>query len=53
MIVWEYPNLFPEDLPRMTLERQVEFRIHLVPGAASIAKAPYRLSPPEMQELST
>ncbi|CAH1431388.1 unnamed protein product [Lactuca virosa] len=31
----------------------VEFWIDLVPGAAPIAKAPYRLAPPEMQELST
>ena len=37
----------------MPLERQVEFRIDLVPGAAPIAKAHYRLAPPEMQELST
>ena len=33
--------------------RQVEFRIDLIPGAAPIAKAPYRLAPPEMQELSS
>ncbi|KAD5960569.1 hypothetical protein E3N88_12041 [Mikania micrantha] len=32
--------------------RQVEFRIDLVPGAAPIARAPYRLAPSEMQELS-
>ena len=30
----------------------MEFRIDLVPGAAPVAKAPYRLAPPEMQELS-
>ncbi|GKA74539.1 putative reverse transcriptase domain-containing protein [Tanacetum coccineum] len=32
--------------------RQVEFRIHLVPGAAPVARAPYRLAPSEMKELS-
>ena len=37
----------------MPTERQVEFRIDLIPGAAPIPKAPYRLAPPEMQELST
>ena len=37
----------------MPTERQVEFHIDLLPGAAPIAKAPYRLAPPEMQELST
>ncbi|GJU49512.1 putative reverse transcriptase domain-containing protein [Tanacetum coccineum] len=33
-------------------QRQVEFRIDLVPGATPIAKSPYRLAPSEMQELS-
>ena len=37
----------------MPPERQVEFGIELVPGAAPITKAPYRLAPPEMQELSS
>ena len=37
----------------MPPERQVEFRIDLVPGAALIAKASYRLAPPEVQELSS
>ena len=32
--------------------RQVEFRIELIPGAAPVAKSPYRLAPSEMQELS-
>ncbi|GJR75442.1 putative reverse transcriptase domain-containing protein [Tanacetum coccineum] len=33
--------------------RQVEFKIDLVPGAAHVARAPYRLAPTELQELST
>ncbi|GKA76021.1 hypothetical protein Tco_0782399 [Tanacetum coccineum] len=33
--------------------RQVEFQIDLVPGVAPVARAPYRLAPAEMQELST
>ena len=49
----DYTYVFPEELPGIPPERQVEFRIDLVPGAAPIAKAPYRLAPPEMQELST
>ena len=52
-IVSEFPYVFPEELPGVPHERQVEFRIDLVPGAATIAKAPYRLAPPEMQELSS
>ncbi|GJX39871.1 hypothetical protein Tco_0254861 [Tanacetum coccineum] len=35
------------------LLEQVEFQIDLVPGAAPVARAPYRLAPAEMQELST
>jgi hypothetical protein len=51
-VVREYPDVFPEDLPGIPPNRQVEFKIDLVPGAAPIAKAPYRLALPEMQELS-
>ena len=49
----EFPDIFPEDLPGVPPERQVEFRIDLVPGATPIAKSPYRLAPAEMQELSS
>ena len=52
-VVREYPEVFPEDLPGLPPQRQVEFRIDLVPGAAPVAKAPYRLAPSEMQELAT
>ncbi|GKB89168.1 putative reverse transcriptase domain-containing protein [Tanacetum coccineum] len=42
-----------KDLPGLPPARQVEFQIDLVPGAAPVARAPYRLAPAEMQELST
>ena len=42
----------PEDLPGVSPECQVEFRIDFVPGATPIVKARYHLAPPEMQELS-
>ncbi|GJY22799.1 putative reverse transcriptase domain-containing protein [Tanacetum coccineum] len=45
-------KIFPEDLPGLPPTRQVEFQIDLVPGAAPIARAPYRLAPSEMKELS-
>ncbi|GJX44039.1 putative reverse transcriptase domain-containing protein [Tanacetum coccineum] len=51
-IVREFPEVFPEDLPGLPPTRQVEFQIDLVPGAAPVARAPYRLAPAEMQELS-
>nr|GEV89188.1 putative reverse transcriptase domain-containing protein [Tanacetum cinerariifolium] len=44
--------VFPDDLPRLPLPRQVEFKIDLVLGAALIAHAPYRLAPSEMKEFS-
>ena len=50
-IVCEYPEVFPEDLPGLPPPRQVEFKINLVPGAAPIARSPYRLAPSEMKEL--
>ncbi|MFS7913477.1 putative nucleotidyltransferase, Ribonuclease H [Helianthus anomalus] len=52
-VVKEFPDVFPDDLPGLPPQRQVEFRIDLVPGAAPVAKAPYRLAPSEMQEVST
>ncbi|GJV66422.1 reverse transcriptase domain-containing protein [Tanacetum coccineum] len=42
-----------EDLPRLLPTRQVEFQINLVPGAAPVVRAPYRLASLELQELST
>ncbi|GJU32355.1 putative reverse transcriptase domain-containing protein [Tanacetum coccineum] len=50
-IVNEYLDVFPEYLPSIPPERQVEFRIDLVPGATPIAKTPYHLAPSEMKEL--
>nr|GEY25732.1 hypothetical protein [Tanacetum cinerariifolium] len=41
-----------KDLSRLPPQRQVEFRIDLVPGATPVAKSPYHLAPSEMQELS-
>ncbi|GJR70655.1 putative reverse transcriptase domain-containing protein [Tanacetum coccineum] len=52
-IVWDVPKVFPEDLPGLPSTRQVEFQIDLVPGATHLVRAPYRLAPSELQELST
>ncbi|GKF97390.1 hypothetical protein Tco_0293211, partial [Tanacetum coccineum] len=51
-VVKEFFDVFPEDLPGLPLVRQVEFQIELIPGAAPVARTPYRLAPSEMQELS-
>ncbi|GKD69412.1 putative reverse transcriptase domain-containing protein [Tanacetum coccineum] len=50
-VVREFPKVFPEALPGLPPVRQVEFQIDLMPGAAPVAQAPYRLAPSEMQEL--
>ncbi|GJR17864.1 putative reverse transcriptase domain-containing protein [Tanacetum coccineum] len=52
-IVHEFPKVFPEDLPGLPPARQVEFQIDLVPGTTPVARAPYRLAPSKLQELST
>ncbi|GKC34297.1 putative reverse transcriptase domain-containing protein [Tanacetum coccineum] len=51
-VVREFPEVFPENLPGLSPVCQVEFQINLIPGAAPVARAPYRLAPSEMQELS-
>ncbi|GJR14516.1 putative reverse transcriptase domain-containing protein [Tanacetum coccineum] len=51
-IVQDFPKEFTEDLSGLPLTRQVEFQIDLIPGAAPVAQAPYRLAPSEMKELS-
>ncbi|GJW23869.1 putative reverse transcriptase domain-containing protein [Tanacetum coccineum] len=51
-IVRDFPEVFPEDLSGIPPARQVEFKIDLVPGAALVARAPYRLVPSEMKELT-
>ncbi|GJX71349.1 hypothetical protein Tco_0308520 [Tanacetum coccineum] len=51
-IVRDFPEVFPEDLPGLSPTRQVGFQIDLMLGAAPVARAPYRLAPSEMKELS-
>ncbi|GJU85346.1 putative reverse transcriptase domain-containing protein [Tanacetum coccineum] len=51
-IIQDFSDVFLEDLPGLPPTRQVEFQIDLIPGAAPVAWAPYRLVPSEMKELS-
>nr|GFB53467.1 putative reverse transcriptase domain-containing protein [Tanacetum cinerariifolium] len=48
----DFPEVFLEDLSGILPTRQVEFQIDLIPGAAPVVRAPYRLAPSEMKELS-
>ncbi|WVZ76647.1 hypothetical protein U9M48_024603, partial [Paspalum notatum var. saurae] len=52
-VACEYPDVFPEELPRLPPDRDVEFRIDLVPGMAPASKWPYRMAPDELKELKT
>ncbi|GKD58403.1 putative reverse transcriptase domain-containing protein [Tanacetum coccineum] len=51
-VIHDFIEVFPEEFPGLPPPRQVEFRIDLVPGVAPVARAPYRLAPSEMRELS-
>ncbi|GJR53122.1 putative reverse transcriptase domain-containing protein [Tanacetum coccineum] len=51
-VVRDFPGVFPDDLSGLPPIREVEFHIDLIPGALPVAKAPYRLAPSEMNELS-
>nr|GFB24578.1 putative reverse transcriptase domain-containing protein [Tanacetum cinerariifolium] len=51
-MVQNFPEVFFEDLPGLPPTRPVEFQIDLVPGVAPVARAPYRLTPFEMKDLS-
>ncbi|GJS74061.1 hypothetical protein Tco_0706902 [Tanacetum coccineum] len=51
-VIRDFPEVFPDELPGLPPPRQVEFHIDLIPGAAPVARAPYRLAPSEMKELS-
>ena len=52
-VVQVFRDVFPEELPGVPPERRVEFHIDSVPGAAPMAKAPYRVALPKMKEQST
>ncbi|GKB91713.1 putative reverse transcriptase domain-containing protein, partial [Tanacetum coccineum] len=51
-IIRDFPEVFPEDFPGLPPTRQVEFQIDLIPGAAPVARAPYRLALSEMKDWS-
>ena len=50
-MVCEFPDVFPEDLPRLPPDRDVEFSIELEPGTAPISRCPYRMALKELVEM--
>jgi hypothetical protein len=50
-MVREFLDVFPDDLPGMPPERDIEFKIELQPGTTPISRAPYKMSREELAEL--
>ena len=50
-VVCEFPDVFPDLLPGLPLDREIEFVIELAPGTTPIYKKPYRMAPTELVEL--
>jgi hypothetical protein len=47
-VVNEFLDVFPEELPGMLPDRDIEFVIELKPGTAPIYKTPFRMTTPEL-----
>ena len=52
-VVRDFPDVFPDDLPGLPPEREIDFPIDLVPGTSPISLPPYRMAPAELKELKT
>jgi hypothetical protein len=50
-VVCEFPDIFPDDLSGLPLDRDVEFKIELLPGTAPISRRPYRMPLNELAKL--
>ena len=50
-VVRDFPDVFPEELPGVPPDRDVEFVIDLIPGTVPIARRPYKMAPLELAEL--
>jgi hypothetical protein len=50
-VVCEYPDVFPEELPGMPPDRDIEFIIELIPRTTPIAQRPYHMNPQDLEEL--
>ena len=52
-VVREFPNVFPEELPGIPLEREVDLSIEIVPGTVLMSRALYIMAPMELKELKS
>ena len=51
-VACEFPDVFPEEMPELPPDREIEFYIDVVPGTDPISMPPYRMAPAELKELS-
>ena len=51
LVVREFPDVFPEELPGIPLEREVDLSIEIVLGTTPMSRVPYRMAPAELKEL--
>ena len=47
-VVCEYEDVFPDELPRLSLHRDVDFFIELHPSTLPISMTPHRMAPVEL-----
>ena len=51
LVVCEFPDLFPDEFPGFPPDRDVEFKIELLPGTTPFSWRPYRMPPNELADL--
>jgi hypothetical protein len=51
LVLCEFPDVFPDDLLGLPPDRDVEFKIELLPSTTPISRKPYRMPPNELAEL--
>ena len=51
LVVCEFSDVFLDELPRLPPDREIEFKIELIPSTAPISQRPYRMPPNELEEL--
>ena len=52
-VIKEFPDVFPEELPGLPPEKEVDMSIEVLPGMTPISRAPYHMAPTKLKELKT
>ena len=50
-MVKDFPDVFPEELPGMPPDRDIEFLIELLPGTGPVSKRSYRMPAQDLEEI--